>query len=224
MINKGKIGHGRQNVSLAHPDYTLYLVTERHLLRNISIEKAVEQAILGGVTIVQLREKDVSTLEFYNIALKVKGITDKYNIPLIINDRLDIALAVDAAGLHVGQTDMPAKVARTLLGRDKILGVSATTLNEALQAEEDGADYIGVGAVFVTDTKKDAKYVGIQQLKNITGRVSIPVVAIGGINEDNAGMLEGTGIKGIAVVSAIMGKENVKKASEDLKRKLAFIR
>ncbi|HOJ10199.1 MAG TPA: thiamine phosphate synthase [Clostridiales bacterium] len=199
-------------------DYSLYLVTERQMLRNISMEEAVEQAILGGVTLVQLREKDVTTLEFYNIAVKVKKITDKYSIPLIINDRLDIALAVDAAGLHVGQSDMPAKVARKILGDNKILGVSAATINEALQAVEDGADYIGTGAVFATDTKKDAKYVNIRQLKEITGKISIPVVAIGGINEDNIDILKGTGIKGVAVVSAIMGKENIRKASENLKK------
>jgi thiamine-phosphate pyrophosphorylase len=190
----------------------------------MSIEETVEQAILGGVTIVQLREKDISTLEFYNTAIRVKSVTDKYNIPLIINDRLDIAMAVDAAGLHVGQDDMPARVARTLLGKGKILGVSARTIDEALSAEEDRADYIGVGAVFPTDTKKDAKQVDFNKLKAITGAVSIPVVAIGGINKENAGMLEGTGIKGIAVVSAIMGKEDIRKASMDLKSKLVFIK
>lgn len=199
-------------------NYTLYLVTDRYLLSNINLEEAVEQAIQGGVTLVQLREKDISTLEFYNIARKVKEITDRYTIPLIINDRLDIALSVDAAGLHVGQRDLPVKIARRLLGEDKILGVSAATLQEALKAEEDGADYIGTGAVFTTGTKKDARYVSIQQLKEITSRVQIPVVAIGGINGDNIGMLEGAGIKGAAVVSAIMGKEDIRKAAGDLKK------
>lgn len=199
-------------------NYTLYLVTDRYLLSNINLEEAVEQAILGGVTLVQLREKDISTLEFYNIARKVKEITDRYTIPLIINDRLDIALSVDAAGLHVGQGDLPVKIARRLLGEDKILGVSAATLQEALKAEEDGADYIGTGAVFTTGTKKDARYVSIQQLKEITSRVQIPVVAIGGINGDNIGLLEGAGIKGAAVVSAIMGREDIRKATGDLKK------
>ena len=163
-------------------DYTLYLVTDRSMLSGMTLEEAVEQAILGGVTLVQLREKDVSTLEFYNIALKLKNITDKYHIPLIINDRLDIMLAVGAAGLHVGQDDMPAKIARELIGKDKILGVSASTVDEAIKAEKDGADYIGVGAIFETGTKRDVEHVSIPQLKEIAGRVGIPVVAIGGIN------------------------------------------
>jgi len=204
-------------------DYTLYLVTDRSMLSGMTLEEAVEQAILGGVTLVQLREKDVSTLEFYNIALKLKNITDKYHIPLIINDRLDIMLAVGAAGLHVGQDDMPAKIARELIGKDKILGVSASTVDEAIKAEKDGADYIGVGAIFETGTKRDVEHVSIPQLKEIAGRVGIPVVAIGGINENNVGMLKGTGIKGVAVVSAIMGRKDAKKASENLKSMLKFI-
>jgi thiamine-phosphate pyrophosphorylase len=206
-----------------NPDYTLYLVTDRRLLHNMSIEEVVEQAVQGGATIVQLREKDITTREFFNIAGRVKKITDKYNIPLIINDRLDIALAVDAAGLHVGQDDMPSRAARLLLGKGKILGVSASTIDEALHAEEDGANYIGVGAVFPTGTKKDTAQISVHELRAIVGAVKIPVVAIGGINEKNVGMLENTGIKGIAVVSAIMGKENIKKASLDLKSKLGFI-
>lgn len=206
-----------------NPDYILYLVTERSLLHNMSIEETVEQAVQGGATIVQLREKDISTREFFDIAVRVKKITDRYKVPLIINDRLDIALAVDAAGLHVGQDDMPARVARRLLGQGKILGVSAGTVEEALQAEEDGADYIGVGAIFPTGTKKDAEQVGIRELKAITGAVKIPAVAIGGINEENAAMLEGTGIKGVAVVSAIMAREDIRKATVALKEKLGFI-
>ncbi len=205
------------------PDYTLYLVTDRRMLRGIGIEEAVEQAILGGATIVQLREKDVSSREFFNIAGSVKKITYKYGIPLIINDRLDIALAVDAAGLHVGQDDMPARVARRLLGQGKILGVSAGTVEEALQAEEDGADYIGVGTIFPTGTKKDTAQVGIRELRAITGAVKIRVVAIGGIKEENVEMLEGTGIKGVAVVSAIMAREDIRKATVALKEKLGFI-
>lgn len=203
-------------------DYLLYLVTDRSLLNGTELNTAVEQAILGGTTLVQLREKDISTLEFYNTALKVKKVADKYNIPLIINDRLDIALAADAAGLHVGQSDMPAATARKLIGEDKILGVSATTLEEAMKAEKDGADYIGVGAIFPTDTKKDAKYVTVEQLKEMRQKIHIPIVAIGGINESNIELLEGTGIEGAAVVSAIMGKKDIKKAAEGLKKKLRF--
>lgn len=205
-------------------DYTLYLVTDRSLLCNINLEQAVDQAIIGGVTLVQLREKDVSTREFFYTAREIKKVTDKHGIPLIINDRLDIALAVDAAGLHVGQSDMPAMVARKLLGKDKILGVSAATLQEALKAEEDGADYIGAGAVFVTDTKKDARHVDLEQLREIREKVHIPVVAIGGINEANVRKLDSAGIDGIAVVSAILGKEDIKKSSENLKKLLMLYR
>lgn len=192
----------------------LYLVTDRDILKNVDLCTAVEEAILGGVTLVQLREKNMSTLEFYNTAVKIKEITDKYNIPLLINDRMDIALAVDAAGLHVGQSDMPAEIARKILGSDKILGVSATTLEEAIKAEKNGADYIGVGAVFPTTTKDDARAVPIESLKEIKERVSIPVVAIGGINENNAVLLKPANIDGISVISAILGKDDIRKAAQ----------
>ena len=145
-------------------DYNLYLVTDRPLLGDRDLQQSIEAAILGGVTIVQLREKDLSTLEFFNLATQIKAVTDSYQVPLIINDRLDIALAVDAAGLHVGQDDLPAVIARRLLGADKILGVSATTLEEAIKAEVEGADYLGIGAIFPTDTKKDARNVALDNL------------------------------------------------------------
>jgi len=199
-------------------DYTLYLVAEERLIRDsgLSIETAVEEAILGGVTLVQLREKESSALEFYNLSIKVKNITDKYNIPLIINDRLDIMLATDAAGVHLGQDDMPVAAARRLVGKDKIIGASARTTKEAIRAEEDGASYIGAGSVFNTITKKDAKHISMEELKDMTSAVSIPVIAIGGVNKDNIEMLKDTGIKGIAVVSAILSEKNIKKAAEDL--------
>lgn len=211
MKNKSKI------------NYKLYLVTNRDLLKNISLSEAVEEAIKGGTTLVQLREKNVSSLEFYNIAKSIKKVTDKYNIPLIIDDRLDIALAVDAAGLHVGQNDIPAIITRKLLGENKILGVSAHTIDEALKAEKDGADYIGTGAIFTTTTKKDAENVSIKSLKEITEKVHIPVVAIGGISEQNVKMLKDTGISGISVISSILGKNDIKKASEDLNKCINFI-
>lgn len=198
-------------------DYTLYLVTDRELLQGRSLEKAVEEAILGGVTLVQLREKDIDTRDFYNIALKIKAITSKYNVPLIINDRIDIALAVDADGVHVGQSDMEAKIVRKLIGEEKIIGVSARNLDEAIEAEKQGADYLGVGAVFGTTTKKDAKNVPIDELKRIKSRVSIPVVAIGGISKENVSLLKDTGIEGISVISAILAEENIKEASKKLK-------
>lgn len=197
-------------------NYKLYLVTDMDILKNVDLYTAVEEAILGGVTLVQLRLKNVSTLEFYNIAVKLKKITDKYNVPLIINDRMDIALAVDTAGLHVGQDDMPGKIARKLLGNNKLLGVSAVTLEEALKAELDGADYIGVGAIFPTTSKNDARAVSIELLKKIKASISIPVVAIGGINENNVGLLKPVNIDGIAVISDILGKEDIRGAAEKL--------
>jgi thiamine-phosphate pyrophosphorylase len=201
-------------------DYKLYLVTDREVLKSKNLTSAIEEGIRGGVTLVQLREKDLTSLEFYNTAIKVKEITDKYNIPLIVNDRLDIALAIDAAGLHVGQEDMPAPVARRLLGPEKILGVSAATMEEAEKAEKDGADYIGVGAIFPTSTKDDARSVSVELLKEIKARVSIPVVAIGGINSKNVKLINTTNIDGIAVVSDILGKEDIKIAAEELKKQI----
>lgn len=197
-------------------DYTLYLVTDRDVLRGRDLIKCIEESILGGVTLVQLREKNVTSREFYEIAIKVKEVTSKYNVPLIINDRLDIALAIDADGLHIGQKDLPASVARKILGKDKILGVSAATLQEALKAEKDGADYLGVGAVFSTSTKKDTRDVSYETLSNITASVNIPVVAIGGINEKNVTKLKESNIDGIAVISCILGKEDVKGAAEKM--------
>ena len=197
-------------------DYTLYLVTDRDVLRGRDLIKCIEDSILGGVTLVQLREKNVTSREFYEIAIKVKEVTSKYNVPLIINDRLDIALAIDADGLHIGQKDLPASVARKILGKDKILGVSAATLQEALKAEKDGADYLGVGAVFSTSTKKDTRDVSYETLSSITSSVNIPVVAIGGINEKNVTKLKESNIDGIAVISCILGKEDVKGAAEKM--------
>lgn len=199
-------------------DYSLYLVTDREVLKEKDLLKAVEQAILGGVSLVQLREKDVSSLEFYNIAVNLKKLTDSYKIPLIINDRIDIAMAVDAAGVHLGQSDLPCSIARKIIGKDKILGISASTVESALKAKEEGADYLGVGAVFQTTTKLDAKAVAIDTLKEIKEKTGIPVVAIGGINNVNYKQLERTGIDGMAIVSAILGKEDIKKAAEEFKK------
>ncbi|SHI12280.1 thiamine phosphate synthase [Desulfosporosinus lacus] len=198
-------------------DYSLYLVTDRKLLGERDLAPSIELAIQGGVSLVQLREKSISTKEFLNLALRVKEITSKYEIPLIINDRLDIALAVDAEGLHVGQDDLPMLKARELLGPDKIIGVSARTLEEALLAEKQGADYLGVGAVFRTSTKSDAKEVSLEQLEYIKKSVSIPVVAIGGINYGNIQQVKATGIDGISVVSAILVQEDIFMAAKQLK-------
>jgi thiamine-phosphate pyrophosphorylase len=199
-------------------DCSLYLVTDREILGDRDLCKCIEEALLGGVTLVQLREKDISTLEFYNIALRVKEVTSKYNIPLIINDRMDIALACDADGLHVGQNDLPLNVARKILGENKIIGVSAATVEKAKEAEINGADYIGVGAIFPTGSKDDAITIGVERLQKIREAVDIPIVAIGGINQENCREVISKGADGIAVISAILGKENIKKVSEELLR------
>jgi thiamine-phosphate pyrophosphorylase len=196
-------------------DLSLYLVTDK----SDDVEKflkTIEEAINGGVTVVQIREKTADTLDFYNLALKVKEITSRYNVPLIINDRVDVALAIDADGIHVGQSDMPCDVTRKLVGPDKIVGVSAATIEEAKKAEKDGADYIGTGAVFPTQTKDDAPKVTKKELKDIVDSINIPVVAIGGITLDNAHELLDTGIAGLSVVSAIMSSDNPKKSSKKL--------
>ena len=164
---------------------SLYLVTDE----NDDVEKflkTIEDAINGGVSVVQIREKTKDTLDFYNLALKVKEITTEYNVPLIINDRVDVALAIDADGVHIGQSDMPCDVTRKLVGPNKIVGVSAATIDEAKKAEKDGADYIGTGAVFPTATKDDAPKITKMDLKEIVESINIPVVAIGGITLDNA--------------------------------------
>ena len=198
-------------------DYSIYLVTDRDLMSTKTLEEAVEQSIKGGCTLVQLREKDCSSLDFYNTAINVKKITDKYNVPLLINDRLDIALAIDAAGVHVGQSDLPCSVVRKIIGQDKIIGVSAGNLKNALKAQKDGADYIGVGAMYATGTKKDAKPTSMDELKKIREKVSIPIVVIGGINKERVKDFEGTNIDGLAIVSAIIAQNDICKATEELK-------
>ena len=204
-------------------DYRLYLVTDRNCLQQQTLEQAVEQAILGGVTLVQLREKAIASKEFYERALRIKAICHHYNVPLLINDRVDIALAVEADGVHIGQSDLPCGVVRQLLGKDKIIGVSARTAQQAIQAQADGADYLGVGAMFATSTKQDAQTVTIASLTQIRQAVTIPIVAIGGINHTTLPALQQalqaaeTSIDGVAVVSAILGQKDVKLASEQLK-------
>lgn len=198
-------------------DYSLYVVTDSSLMSTNTLEQAVEQAILGGCTLVQLREKRLSSLEFYHTAVKVKAIADYYQIPLIINDRADIALAVGAAGIHIGQSDLPAKIVRRIIGEDAILGVSASNLSEALQAEKDGADYLGIGAMFDTGTKTDAKRVSIEDLIEIRRAVHLPIVVIGGINKNTIPLFSNTGIDGIAVVSAIIAEDDITRAAAELK-------
>ena len=198
-------------------DYSVYLVTDRRNKTDEEFLNIIEEAIKGGTTVVQLREKTASTKEFYDLALRVKEITSRYGVPLLINDRIDIALAIDSEGVHIGQDDMPADIAREIIGEDKILGVSASTVEEAKKAENDSADYIGSGAVFPTATKDDADSVSKEELKEIVDSIDIPVVAIGGITVENASSLKDSGIAGFSVVSAIMSAEDPKEASEKLK-------
>ena len=198
-------------------DYSVYLVTDHRNKTDEEFLKIIEEAIKGGTSIVQLREKTASTKDFYQLALKVKEITSKYDVPLLINDRIDIAIAVDSEGVHIGQDDMPADIARKIIGEDKILGVSASTVEEAKKAEIDGADYIGSGAVFPTATKDDADSVSKEELNEIVDSIDIPVVAIGGITLENAGTLKDTGIAGFSVVSAIMSADDPKEASQKLR-------
>lgn len=197
-------------------DYSLYLCTDRGLMSTLTVEEAVEQAILGGCTLIQLREKDCSSHDFYETARSVKAVTDRYNCPLIINDRPDIALAVGADGVHVGQSDLPCGVLRKILGKDSIIGVSASSLEEAVQAEKDGADYLGVGAMYATGTKTDAEIVSMDELLKIRAAVKIPIVVIGGINENTASAFCNIGIDGLAVVSAVIAQPNIREAARGL--------
>ena len=196
-------------------DYTLYLCTDRGLMTTGTVEESVELAIDGGCTVIQLREKQCSSRDFYELALRVKGITARRGVPLIINDRVDICLAAGADGVHVGQSDLPACQVRRLLGPDRILGVSARTLEEALEAQENGADYLGVGAMYATSTKTDAQVVSMETLRAIRGAVQIPIVVIGGINRDTLEPFRGMGIDGLAVVSAVVAQQDIRAAARE---------
>ena len=198
----------------------LYLVTNRYQDSVESFLEKVETACRSGVTIVQLREKNLTTNQYYQLAKQVKEITDAYQVPLIIDDRLDICLAVDAAGLHIGDDELPVSVARQVLGPDKILGVTAKTVKRALEAEEGGADYLGTGAIFPTTTKENAPITLISTLKTICQRVAIPVVAIGGLTSENIDQLIGTGIAGVAVVRDLMQAEDIEAKTQAFLKKL----
>ena len=187
-----------------------YLVTDSDILRGRDFYNSIEEALKGGVTMLQLREKNASGKEFLEKAIKLRELTKKYNVKFIINDRVDIAMLCDADGVHVGQSDIPANKVRELMGEDKIVGVSARTVEEAIRAKENGADYLGVGAMFNTRTKLDAKSVSIEKLKEIKERVELPLVAIGGLSLSNIDKLKECNVDGYAVVSAILGAENIK--------------
>ena len=198
----------------------LYLVTNRYQDSVESFLEKIETACRSGVTIVQLREKNLTTNQYYQLAKQVKEITDAYQVPLIIDDRLDVCLAVDAAGLHIGDDELPVSVARQVLGPEKILGVTAKTVKRALEAEEGGADYLGTGAIFPTTTKENAPITLISTLKTICQKVAIPVVAIGGLTSENIDQLIGTGIAGVAVVRDLMQAEDVEAKTQAFLTKL----
>ena len=198
-------------------DYSLYLVTDRMLMSTKTLGEAVEQAVIGGCTMVQLREKEISSLDFYVLASEMKKITDRYGIPLIINDRIDIAMAVGAAGVHIGQKDIPADIARKLISKDMLLGVSVGSVAEAIDAVKAGADYLGVGAMFPTGTKPDAGFVSMEELGRIRKAVDIPIVVIGGISRENAMLFRPMGVDGLAVVSAVIAQPDIKASAADLK-------
>lgn len=205
-------------------DCSLYLVTDSTGLDERDFLRRVEEACAAGVTLVQLREKERDGREYLNLAMKVKEITDKYNIPLIIDDRIDIAMSIDAAGVHVGQSDINVRYARKLLGENKIVGATTKTIEQAKEAVSEGADYLGVGAIYPTTTKVTTVITEVSTLNNICEVVDIPVVAIGGLNENNCDVLIGSKISGIAVVSAIMKAKDIKEATKRLKEKVNSIK
>lgn len=202
-------------------DSTLYFITDSTNLNEDEFLEKVESGLQGGATLLQLREKVKSTREYIELAEKVHTIAKKYNVPLIIDDRLDVAMAVDAEGVHLGQSDMPVKTARRLFGEDKIIGATTKTVEQALEAYNQSADYLGVGAIYPTTTKVKTVITSVDTLKDICNAVSIPVNAIGGLNKDNIQILKDVPISGICVVSAIMKADEPKKAAEELKK--AFI-
>lgn len=198
-------------------DTTLYLVTDSTGLTEQEFLSRTEQALQGGVTLLQIREKERSTREYIHLASQVHELAKRYNVPLLVDDRVDVALAVDAEGVHVGQTDMPVDIARRLLSPDKIVGATAKTVPQALEAWQQGADYLGVGAIYPTTTKVVTVITSTETLADICAAVPIPVNAIGGLNRDNLGVLKGTGIRGICVVSAIMKAADPKAAAQQLR-------
>lgn len=200
-------------------DTTLYFITDSTGFSEEEFLSRVEQALKGGVTLLQLREKEKTTREYIELAEKVHEITKKYNVPLIIDDRVDVALAVNAEGVHVGQSDMPIFIARKLMGEEKIIGATTKTVQQAKEAWEQGTDYLGVGAIFPTTTKVKTVLTSIDTLKDICNSVPIPVNAIGGLNKENINVLKGIPIAGICVVSAIMKAESPKIATIELIKK-----
>lgn len=205
-------------MSLDKNSLLLYAVTDRHWLNGASLYEQVEQAIEGGASFVQLREKELGQEAFLQEAIEIQKLCRNYHVPFVINDNVEIARSIDADGVHVGQSDMEAGNVRALIGENKILGVSAQTVGQAVLAEKRGADYLGVGAVFHTGSKADASEVSFETLKAICEAVKIPVIAIGGISRDNVLSLGGSGICGIAVISAIFAQKDIRGATSELRR------
>lgn len=199
----------------------LYAITDRTWLNGCSLEDVVEQSLMGGVDIIQLREKNLDFNSFLESAIKIKKLTEKYNVPLIINDNIEVCRQSNADGVHIGQGDTPLSKAREILGKDKIIGVTAKTIQQALEAQLNGADYLGVGAMFGSTTKKDAIPLTFQQLADIRKSITIPIVAIGGINANNIDKFANTNVDGIAIVSAIYGQTDIKSATENLLNKIS---
>lgn len=199
----------------------LYAITDRTWLNGRSLEDVVEQSLMGGVDMVQLREKNLDFNSFLESAIKIKKLTEKYGVPLIINDNIEVCRQSNANGVHIGQGDTPLSKVRKILGKDKIIGVTAKTIQQALEAQLNGADYLGVGAMFGSTTKKDAIPLTFEQLADIRKSVTIPIVAIGGINADNINKFANTNVDGIAVVSAIYGQNDIKSATENLLAKIS---
>lgn len=199
-------------------DLLLYAVTDRRWLLEESLCSQVERALKGGVTFVQLREKELDKESFLKEAEEIRKICKKYQVPFVVNDNVDIALAADADGVHVGQSDMETKDVRSKLGPDKIIGVSVQTVEQALLAQKHGADYLGAGAVFPTSSKADASEVSLETLKAICEAVDIPVIAIGGISTDNVRDLNGNGLCGVAVISAVFAEKDIQEAARKLKK------
>ena len=203
-------------MKLDRKDMLLYVVTDRTWLGDKTLPEVVESVLKNNVTFIQLREKNLDYTSFKKLAIEIKEITDKYQVPFVINDNIKIAMETDADGVHVGQSDLVATKAREILGKDKILGVSVSNVKQAIEAEKAGADYLGVGSVFTTTSKLDANNVDMEEIKKITKAVNIPVIGIGGINEANIHLLKGSGLDGIAVISAILAKKDIEEATKNL--------
>ena len=200
--------------------YSLYPITDQKVSRSRNLFSDVEKLCKGGIKILQIREKELSSRDFYAAAKKAKIITDRFKVKLIINDRVDIVLAIDAAGVHLGQSDLPLKVARKILSKEKIIGVSCNSVRQALQAEQEGADYVSAQAIFPTQTKLDVEVKGKKLLREMLAQVSVPVIAIGGINEENLDEVLSLGCKNIAMISALLGAKDVQKTTAQILKRI----